>query len=312
MILNTGQRTDIPAFFSDWFFRRVEERYALARNPFFPEKVARYKIATDVVDVISFCTKNPAPMLDRLGLLRGFAQMWFVTITPYGRDIEPRVPPVREAIASFRALSALVGPAAVVWRYDPVLITQKYSAQFHEEAFAEMAAALKGFARVCVASFIDIYKKTARNFPQGQEVPIGTQKALVASFARSAGKAGMRLKLCAESRELAECGADVSGCMTARAVEEAAGFSVDAPAGKARARKACDCLLGADIGAYNTCAHGCLYCYANADAAVVKRNIARHDPKSPFIIGSFLPGDVIRDAEQKSWRTGQGELNFGD
>ena len=312
MILNTGQRTDIPAFFSDWFFRRVQEQYALVRNPFFPQKVTRYAITPDVVDVIAFCTKNPAPMLNRLNLLSSFAQMWFVTITPYGRDIEPCVPPVREVIASFRALSAVVGPAAVVWRYDPVLITQKYSERFHEEAFAEMAAALKGFARVCVVSFIDLYKKTRLHFPQGREVPINVQKALVASFVASAAKAGMRLKLCAERPELAEACADLSGCMTRGAVEEAAGFALTVPAGQARARKACDCLLGADIGAYNTCAHGCLYCYANADAAAVKRNIARHDRESPFIIGSFLPGDTICDARQASWRCGQAELNFGD
>ena len=312
MILNTGQRTDIPAFFSDWFFRRVAERYALVRNPFFPEKVTRYKIAPDVVDAIAFCTKNPQPMLNRLNLLRGFAQMWFVTITPYGRDIELAVPPKREVIAALRELSALVGPAAVVWRYDPVLITQKYSEQFHIEAFAQMAAALKGFTRVCVVSFIELYKKTRLNFPLAKEVPINVQKALVSSFAASAKKAGMRLKLCAASRELAECCADLSGCMTARAVEEAVGFALDVPAGQSRARKACACLLGADIGAYNSCAHGCLYCYANADGTAVKRNIARHNPESPFIIGSFLPGDIIREAEQKSWRSWQGELNFAD
>ena len=312
MILNTGQRTDIPAFFSDWLFRRVKEGYALARNPFFPQKVTRYRIAPDVVDVISFCTKNPAPMLNRLNLLKDFAQMWFVTITPYGRDIEPQVPPVREVIASFRALSALAGPAAVVWRYDPVLITQKYSERFHIEAFAEMAAALKGFTRVCVVSFIELYKKTARNFPQAKEVPIDIQRKLVFSFAARAERAGMRLKLCAASRELAECAADLSGCMTCRAVEEAVGFPLDVPAGQARARKACACLLGADIGAYNSCAHGCLYCYANADAAAVKRNIALHDPKSPFLIGSFLKGDVIREAGQKSWRSSALELEFGD
>ena len=317
MILNTGQRTDIPAFFSDWFFRRVREQYALVRNPFFPEKVARYRIAPDVVDVISFCTKNPEPMIGRLGLLRDFPQMWFVTITPYGKDIEPFAPSKPAAVAAFRDLSAMVGARAVVWRYDPVFITKKYSESFHVEAFAEMAEALKGFTCTCVASFIDLYKKTRRNFPSAREVPLETQKALATSFAASAKKAGMRLKLCAESQALAECGADTSGCMTRKAVEEAAGFSIKAPAGKAMARKECACLLGADIGAYNTCAHGCLYCYANADSAAVQRNLKAHDPASPFLIGGFLPGDIVRDAAQKSWRApspqaaGQLALDFG-
>lgn len=311
MILNTGQRTDIPAFFSKWLLRRVEEGYALARNPFCPERVTRYRISPDVVDAIAFCTKDPRPMIGSLSALRGFAQLWFVTITPYGRDIEPGAPPKSLAIAALRELSARLGPAAVAWRYDPVLITEKYSVSFHIRAFGEMAAALKGASRVCIASFIDLYPKTRRGFPQARAVPLEAQKALVSSFAASAAKAGMRLKLCAESLELAECGADVSGCMTEGAIEEAAGFSVSAPAGKARARKACACLLGSDIGAYDTCAHGCLYCYANSSPAAVKRNVARHDPESPFLVGGFLPGDTIRDADQESWRTGQAALCFG-
>ena len=320
MILNMGQRTDIPAFFSQWFFRRVREQYVLARNPFFPEKVTRYRIAPDIVDAIAFCTKNPAPMLEGLDLLRDFPQMWFVTITAYGRDIEPNVPKKEDAVAAFRALSARLGTEAVVWRYDPVFITEKYSARLHKEAFAELAGALKGFARVCVVSFIDLYRKTLRNFPAAREVPLDEQKELTASFAKAAQKAGMRLKLCAESPALAGYGADVSGCMTERAVAEAVGFSIKAPAGSSRARKECRCLLGADIGAYNTCAHGCIYCYANADPAAVQRNIKRHDPASPFLIGGFMPGDIVKDAGQKSWRAcpmagceeKQGSLDFGE
>lgn len=109
MILNTGQRTDIPAFYADWFLRRVREGSVMVRNPFNYQRITSYRIDPEVVDVIAFCTKNPAPMLGKLGELAGYRQYWHVTITPYDKDIEPNVPPAGEVISSFRKLSGKVG-----------------------------------------------------------------------------------------------------------------------------------------------------------------------------------------------------------
>ena len=305
MILNAGQRTDIPGFFSQWFVNRVKEKFVFVRSPYAPRQIMRYRIEPEVVDILSFCTKNPAPMLPHLEYIRRFPQIWQVTVTPYGKEIEPRVPEKSDVIKAFRALSMRVGANACIWRYDPVFLSETYSAAFHREAFAKLACALRGFTTVCVVSFIDLYEKTKRNFPQAEEVPFSVQRKLTAFFAETAAARGMRLKLCAESPALGDCGADVSGCLTKEAAETAAGFPLAVPSSARRARKACACLLGADIGEYNSCPHGCLYCYANADKDLVRSRFAQHNPDSPLLIGFPEPGDIIRNAEQHRWRLPQ-------
>jgi hypothetical protein len=305
MILNTGSRTDIPAYYSEWFYNRIKEGYVLVRNPYNPVQVTRYRLDRSLCDVLVFCSKNPAPMLPRLDEISGFGQFWFVTITPYGREIEPYVPPKEEVIETFRKLSAHVGADAIGWRYDPVFISEDYPVEFHMEMFEKMAEQLAGATHQCVVSFIDLYEKTMRNFREVRSVAMKDQERLVASFSESAAKYGIKIYTCAEDAHLAAFGADVSGCMTQAVLERAIGTTLDIPKSKNRARKQCDCLLGSDIGAYNTCGHGCLYCYANYDRTTVVRNMSAHDPASPFLIGHRHPDDVITDAKQKSYIDGQ-------
>ncbi len=307
VLLNTGSRTDIPAFFADWFCHRVRAGEVLSRSPYDAARVFRYRITPDVVDAIVFCTKNPRPMLARLGDLAAFRQVWHVTITPYGPDVEPGVPDKEEVMESLRALSRQVGPRAVTWRYDPVFLTAKYSADFHLAAFEGMAASLAGSTETCVISFLDLYAKTRRNFPEGQEVSPADRLRLGRAFAAVAKRYGMRLYACLEGEDLRPFGVDTSGCLAAPAIERALGQSLTVPR-LSPARRGCPCLLGADVGAYNTCAHGCRYCYANYDAATVARNRRRHDPASPLLIGHLHPGDEIRDARQESWLSPQTSL----
>ena len=170
MILNTGSRTDIPAFYSSWFYHRIEAGFVCTRNAYNPQQVRRYRISPDTVDIISFCTKNPEPMLSRIHQLDTYRQFWGVTLTPYGRDIEPNVPDKHRIIKEIRELSNVVGKQAVSWRYDPIFITEKYSVEYHLHAFETICAALQGYISFCVISFIDLYAKTKRNFPEGREV----------------------------------------------------------------------------------------------------------------------------------------------
>ena len=144
MIINTGMRTDIPAFYADWFVNRLKAGFVLVRNPYNPRSVTRYSLSPDVVDMIGFCTKNPAPMLPHMNLLRPYGQYWFVTITPYGKESEPCVPDKRNVLESFRCLSDTVGLDSIGWRYDPIFISDEYPVERHIKAFDYMAKALSG------------------------------------------------------------------------------------------------------------------------------------------------------------------------
>jgi hypothetical protein len=305
MIINSGMRTDIPAYFGEWFYNRIEEGYVLTRNPYYPQQVTRYRLDPEVVDCLCFCTKNPAPMLARLAELAAFRQFWFVTITPYGREIEPHVPDVAEVIASFRQLSEKVGIASVSWRYDPIFLTEKYDLDFHIRSFRDMAQKLRGAVDSCVISFIDLYAKTRRNFPEAKAVTRQEREVIGREFAAIGRENGIVIRSCCEGTDLAKFGVDVSGCMTQAVIERAVGMTLAVPKQVKSPREACSCLMGHDIGMYNTCAHGCVYCYANYDQGTVQRNFALHDPESPFLIGGAQAGDVIKEAAQKSYLDGQ-------
>ena len=170
MIINTGQRTDIPAFYSEWFVNRLKAGFVLVRNPYDSRSVTRYRLTPDVVDLIGFCTKSPAPMLPHMDLLRPFGQYWFVTVTPYGKEIEPHVPNKLQVLDSFRRLSDIVGTDSMGWRYDPVFISDRYPVDRHVKAFEYMAKTLSGYTQTAVISFIDLYEKTRRNFPEARAV----------------------------------------------------------------------------------------------------------------------------------------------
>lgn len=301
MILNTGNRTDIPAFYSEWFYNRIKAGEVLVRNPYNLNAVTRYRLDPEVVDLLGFGTKNPAPMLPRLHELDAFRQLWHVTITPHGRDIEPNVPDKHEVLASFRELSRIVGKDCVVWRYDPVFLSERYPLEYHLRAFETMAAELEGYTGQVVISFIDLFQKTRKNFPEVREVFEPEQEALSEAFVSIAQDHGMKVVACLEDPGLARFGVDVSGCMSQKKIEDALGIRLSVPAGKGQTREGCACLLGGDIGMYNTCSHFCRYCYANYDRATVLQNRELHDPGSPFLIGGPHPADLVKDADQQSW-----------
>lgn len=300
MIINTGQRTDIPAFYAEWFKNRLEAGFVCVRNPYNPNQVSRYRLDPSVVDVIGFCTKNPAPMFPYMELLKDYGQYWFVTITPYGRDIEPNVPDKHRLLSDFRRLSDTVGVRSVGWRYDPIFLSDRYSKEYHLRAFSEIAAALDGYTKTVVISFIDLYPKVRRNFPEAREVAKEDRIALGRELIAIASEHGMTVRPCAEGNELSAYGADTSGCMRISDYEKAIGRRLLAPKRKG-ARAECACYLGCDIGAYNTCRHLCRYCYANAEPRIVLAQSRLHDPESPFLIGTYRDGDTVTDVPQKSW-----------
>ena len=300
MIIQTGQRTDIPAYYSEWFANRLRERYVLVRNPYNPISVTRYDLTPDVVDLIGFCSKNPEPMLKHMDLLRPFHQYWFVTITPYGPEIEPNVPPKENVIETFLQLSSIVGPDCMGWRYDPIIINDEWTAERHFEVFHDMAKTLSGSTKVCVISFIMLYEKVKINFPEVNAIPAKEQIRITEEFVRIGKDFGLTIKPCGDSRHLIGTGADCSGCMTQSTFETAIGQNLNLPPNPNN-RKECACYITGDIGAYNTCGHLCRYCYANSNPKLVAQNMRMHDPDSPLLTGHLLATDQIHQAKQKTW-----------
>ncbi len=304
MIINTGQRTDIPAFYPKWLANRFEEGIVSVRNPYNPVQVSRYRLSPDTVDVVGFCSKNPAPFFPYMKSIKNYGQYWYVTITPYGKDIEPAVPDKHKILEDFIILSQMVGLDRIGWRYDPIFVNDRYTVDYHLKAFEQMATKLDGYTNTVVISFIDLYEKVKRNFPEVTAVTRQDKHFLGKEIIAIAKTHNMTVRPCGEGDFLAQYGADCSGCMTIAMYERAIGKRLTVPA-KKPARSQCACYLSGDIGAYDSCGHLCRYCYANNDIEAVKRNIKLHDPDSHFLIGGYRPDDEINDVDMKLWSDDQ-------
>ena len=299
MILNTGLRTDIPGFFSEWFYNRIDEGFVYVRNPYAKNQIYSYKLDPELIDCMIFCTKNPRPMLKNLEKIDNFNQYWHITITPYEKEIEPNVPPVDDVLESFKYLSKRLGKENVTLRYDPIFINEKYTLEKHIESFEYIINSLSGYTTEAIISFIDLYEKTKRNFPKAREVTKDERLKLGKEFAQIGKKNNITIKTCVEGTELDKFGIDSSGCMTKEVIERAINKNLNIPKQKARNGQ-CYCLLNNDIGEYNTCNHGCVYCYANSNKKLVNRNLKLHNPKSPILIGEINEEDIIKEMNQKS------------
>lgn len=309
MIINTGCRTDIPAFYSKWLINRIREGYVMVRNPYYPNQVTKYSLNPDVVDCLVFCTKNPEPMFRYLNILDKYKQYWFVTITPYGKDIEPNVPRKEEVIESFKKLSGYLGIDSIGLRYDPIFFGNGFNVERHIEEFKKIVESLKGYTYNCTISFLDLYEKVKKNAPDIRSPSINEQIELVKSFVKIGKDNNMVIHSCCERTFLSEYGIDCRGCMTQEIIEKGIGLKLNPPKRK-NIREGCNCLMGNDIGAYDSCWHLCKYCYANTNSRLVKENMKKHIETSPFLIGKEEPEDKITEAKQKSWIIDDSQMSF--
>ena len=301
MIINTGQRTDIPAFYSEWFMNRIKEEYVMVRNPYYPNLVTKFLLNKDLVDVIGFCTKNPRPMLKYLDSLKEFKMLWYVTITGFESDLEPNVPKIDDVIEDFIYLSKKLGKDNVIWRYTPIIINEKYNLNYHIEKFEYIASKLNGYTNISVFGFLDLYDKLIKNKPFLKDAEDGIKIIIAKEFKKIASKYNMELRLCSKEKWLKEYDIDVNGCLRVEDYERAIGKNIIIK-DKMEARKNyCSCYIANDIGAYNSCMHLCKYCYANGDEKTILNNYKKHDPNSPFLIGNKNSNDIIKEAKQESY-----------
>lgn len=308
MIISASRRTDIPAFYSHWFFNRLREGYVLVPNPFNPRAMSRISLDPAVVDCLVFWTKNPAPMLPELDRLRDYAFYFQFTLNPYGPEIESRLPSLRRRIETFKRLSDRIGPEKVVWRYDPILTSETYDTDFHREAFARLAHELRNHAGKCMLGFIDSYRHIRRALARHGIGALDRAEIerMAASFRETAGP--IALETCTVKVNLSHLGIPGGMCIDRKTIEQFAGYPISAGKDKNQ-RDVCRCIKSVDIGTYESCLHGCIYCYAiKGNYNTAEYNRERHDPQSPMLIGLPADGDIVTEREMRSLRNSQQSL----
>lgn len=307
MILSVSRRTDIPACYADWFFNRIREGFVLVRNPLNPRQISRIAISPEVVDCIVFWTKNPLPMMGRLHELAPFPYYFQFTLTGYGHDIEQNLPDKTNVlIPAFQRLSEQLGRGRVVWRYDPILISPRCPAEWHLRTFEAMAERLAQYTDTVVISFLDRYKKinAQMNALGAAELLREDMISLAAALKNIADRHGLRMETCAEQIDLSAYGIAHGQCISRTRIEQITGCRLSGAKDKNQ-RPACGCFESIDIGAYDTCRNGCLYCYANQSRTAADRNFLCHDPSSPLLCGRPDPADHITERSVKSLKISQ-------
>lgn len=301
MILNVSGRTDVVQYYSDWMFNRFRKGEVLVRNPIYPNKITHYDLSPKKIDCVVFCSKNYAPVLDRINEITDkYNTYFYYTITAYGKDLEPGVPSIDESIDTLIKLEKLVGKCRVAWRYDPVLLTKKYTIQQHLITFEHMAARLSGHIDRCVFSFVELYKKLEYNM---NELILFTEEdmnLLAQGFGSIALKYKIPIQTCACQTDYSCYGIKGSGCVTLPILAKANGIEFR-QLKHSGMRNGCKCMIYNDIARYDTCINGCKYCYANQNPEIALQNYALYDCDSPMLIDNIQQGDIISYSKQTSF-----------
>jgi hypothetical protein len=296
MIISASRRTDIPAFYSEWFMNRIAEGRFESVNPFNPSQVRVISLLPQDVDAVVFWSKNPEPMLKHLDGLdaRGFRYYFQYTLNAYPGFLEPGIPSLDKRLDTFLRLSSRLGSKRTVWRYDPIIAGNMTPVEYHLERFAGISRRLSGYCERVVISFVDFYAKLSKRLdflersygfsafditrPEYRD-----RLELLASGINSLASAnGMKVYSCSEPLELDGWGIRRGSCIDADLINDI--FHLDLRAKKDRnQRGGCLCAASVDMGAYNSCAHACRYCYANLNETLASKHRLGHDPKSPSL-----------------------------
>lgn len=308
MIISASRRTDIPAFYSEWFINRLNAGCVYVKNPRNLHRSSKVSLDPDLVDCIVFCTKNAAPMTNKLDIIdkMGYKYYFQYTITPYGTDIETGLPPKNQIMDNFKIISHKVGKHRMVWRYDPIIINSTLSVEYHIDCFGEMCDNIGDYAYKCIFSFVDLYAKVKQNAKGiiDFEVSTANMRKLAKEFAQIARKHNLKLSTCSEAIDLSEFGIEPAACIDSKMIENIIGSPINARK-DLNQRKFCGCMESIDIGAYDTCPHGCIYCYANLNSKNVLRNLQNHHKNSPILIGKLNPDDIMTEREARSLKSSQ-------
>lgn len=295
MILSVSRRTDIPNYYSEWFFNRLKDGFLYVRNPMNFHQISEIKISPDVVDCIVFWTKNPLPMMERLDELEAYNYYFQFTLTGYGNDVERNLPNKKTSVIPiFQELSNKIGKEKVVWRYDPIFFSNRYNAKYHLKAFRSIAEALSGYTEKCVISFLDIYPKNKKNMDNllSYDLSDSELREFAKELSNIAKENHIKIGSCAEKVDLDEYGIIHNSCIDKELIEKIIGCKLKINKDKNQ-RIECGCVESVEVGTYNTCKNGCVYCYANYSAKSVESNFQKYDPLSPLLCGHIEKDDRI-------------------
>ena len=305
MILSVSRRTDIPAFFPNWFMNRLRDGDVMVRNPMNYHQGSRINLSPEMIDCIVFWTKNPKPLLPFIEEIGKKYSFYFqYTLNAYDRDIEQRLPELADKIQTMKILSQLIGKERIVWRYDPILISDKYDVEWHIKTFKNLAEILSEYIDSCVFSFLDFYPKIKGNIAECKIQDI--DNVIIEKMAEKLSVIGrdnhLTLKTCSEAIELDKYGILHNKCIDPDLICKITGYEVKANKDKNQ-RQECGCVESVDIGQYNTCSHGCKYCYANFNPQSVLTFKSQHSDDSPLLIGSLSEIDKVTKRKIKSFKS---------
>jgi len=308
MIISATYKTDIPTFYGEWFMNRLQASYCKMVNPY-NKQVYTVDLTPEKVDGFVFWTKNIGPFLKYLPEVqeRGYPFIVQHTINGYPRELEFRVINYTHTIEHIKNLSGNYGSDVTIWRYDPIVISSLTPIDWHMRNFETLAKSLEGTTNEVVVSFAQIYKKTRRNmdwaanefdftWDEHKALSLEIVRDLVIKLAQISATYRMKLKICSQKALLIPGVVEEARCVDAERLERVAGRSIADRVELRGNRKECGCFASKDIGEYDTCPHGCVYCYAVQNRNLALERYKAHDPTGEFL---FPPKDYVSGAEEE-------------
>ncbi|EGW40949.1 DUF1848 domain-containing protein [Desulfosporosinus sp. OT] len=299
MIVSVSRRTDIPCYYSEWFINRLKAGFVLTRNPRNKAQISRLPLNPELVDCLVFWTKDAENILPHLKLIdeMGYKYYFQFTLTPYDRTIEQNLRDKLTIEDTFIELSQQIGKERVLWRYDPIMLNDSLTIDYHKLQFERLCQKLAPFTESVTISFVETYRKLKT--PLIREINDEEKAELAGYIAETAEACGFTAKACCEKIDLAPYGIQKASCIDKAVLERVCGCSLNISPDKNQ-RNGCGCMESIDIGAYNTCPNGCVYCYANDSPFTTLRRHNSHKPNSEMLIGSIAEGEKITDRKGKS------------
>lgn len=308
MILSVSRRTDIPCYYSEWFMNRLNAGYVLTRNPMNPVQINKIQLSPDIIDCIVFWTKDALKIIPYLTEMNhlGYKYYFQFTLTPYDTIYEKNLRYKIDIENTFIELSKMIGKEKVLWRYDPIIMNDFLTMDYHKKHFLRLCEKLHAYTESVTISFVDKYTKLKTNLIR--EITDEEMIELSSFIRQTARNYELTAKACCEKMDLAQYGITEASCIDKTVVEKICGYPISVNQDKNQ-RTSCGCVESIDIGSYNTCLNGCIYCYANNSIITAERRNNAHNPRGEMLVGAVNNGEVIKEREVKSNKRGQTALS---